>query len=209
MITGDGGPEPAAPVAEFVPTGRADVEIGKWIGEGWNLVSGDLVILAVVTLVFLVVNSVIPIILQGPLAVGMHLVFVNKIRKGQVDFGDLFKGFEFFVPALLVMLVQSIFVSIGMLACIIPGLVLAAMYQFSYMFVLDRKMEFWPAMQASHAIVKQNYLGFTFFLIALGLLQIVGLLLCVVGLFVTIPVMYAAVTVAYRDLVGFSNEPAL
>lgn len=76
------------------------------------------------------------------------------------------------------------------------------MYLFTMPLIADRKMEFWPAMQASHAAVKQNYLGFTFFFIALLLLQIVGALLCLVGLLVTVPLYYAAITVAYRDVFG-------
>jgi uncharacterized membrane protein len=77
---------------------------------------------------------------------------------------------------------------------------------FTYLFIIDRKMEFWPAMQASHEIVKTNYMGFTLFLLAMVGLNIVGFLCCLVGLFVTIPLQYAAVTIAYRDIVGFQSR---
>ena len=58
-------------------------------------------------------------------------------------------------------------------------------------------------MQASHAVVKNDYFGFTMFLILAFLVNLLGLCCLVVGLLVTIPVTFAAITVAYRDIVGF------
>ena len=56
----------------------------------------------------------------------------------------------------------------GTLLCIIPGLVVAAMYKFTYLFIVDKRMDFWPAMQASHAVVKNDYFGFTMFLLLMA-----------------------------------------
>jgi uncharacterized membrane protein len=64
-------------------------------------------------------------------------------------------------------------------------------------------MDMGAAMRASHAVVKQDYVGYTLFLIALILLNIAGFLCLLVGLLVTIPISFAAVAVAYRDVVGF------
>jgi uncharacterized membrane protein len=82
----------------------------------------------------------------------------------------------------------------------------AAALQFTYLFIVDKRMDFWPAMQSSHAVVKQDYFGFTMFLIALGLLNILGFICCLVGLLVTIPVTIAALTVAYQQIVGFDQR---
>jgi uncharacterized membrane protein len=122
------------------------------------------------------------------------------------ELADLFKGFNFFVPTLVASLVISLFVLGGTLLCIIPGLVLAAMYKFTYLFIVDKRMDFWPAMQASHAVVKNDYFGFTLFLLAMAGVNLIGLLCCVVGLLVTMPVTFAAITVAYKEIVGF--EPS-
>jgi hypothetical protein len=208
-----GGPGAQAPPpaggAPFVPPTSSEVQIGKWISDGWNIISGDLLMVILATLVFAIMSGVIPIILQAPMVIGMHIMLVNKMLTGRLDIGDLFKGFNYFVPSLLATLVMGIFIFIGMLACIIPGLVVGAMYLFTYLFIADRKMEFWPAMQASHAIVKQNYLGYTFFFLTLALLQLAGALLCGVGLLVTIPIYYAAINAAYRDVVGFQSRAPL
>ena len=48
--------------------------------------------------------------------------------------------------------------------------------------------------------------GISLFIVALGLLRILGVLACFIGLFVTIPIAYVAIALAYRDLVGFDPQ---
>ena len=105
-------------------------------------------------------------------------------------------------------LLIGIFTFAGTLLCIIPGLVVAAMYEFTYLFIVDKRMDFWPAMQASHAVVKSDYFGFTMFLILAFLVNVLGALCCIVGLLVTIPLTFAAITVAYKEIVGFEPGTA-
>jgi len=41
-------------------------------------------------------------------------------------------------------LIQGALIALRMLALIIPTLVIAAMYKFTYLFIVDKRMEFWP-----------------------------------------------------------------
>ena len=192
-----------------LPSGSVSVQTGRWISAGWQLIQADFVAFALMALVFLVVNGCIPLVLNGPLMAGFHIACVRKLMAGRTEVGDLFKAFNRFGATLLACLVISVFTFLASLLCLIPGLVVWAMYQFTYLFIVDKKMDFWPAMQASHELVKRDYFGFTLFLLALLLINLGGLLLCFVGLLVTLPLMHAAITVAYRDLVGFENKELL
>ena len=188
------------PVPWTAPTG-VQASGGRWIGEGWALVKADLANYIVISLLFVVLSGV-PLI-QGPLIAGFHIFTMKKLMGRNAEFADLFKGFNFFVPALVASLLIGLFTFAGTLLCIIPGLVVAAMYKFTYLFVVDKRMDFWPAMQASHAVVKNDYFGFTMFLILAFLVNVLGFLCCIVGLLVTIPLTFAAITVAYKEIVGF------
>jgi uncharacterized membrane protein len=128
---------------------------------------------------------------------------MKRILGRQAEIGDIFKGFNFFVPSLVASLAIMLLTGLGSLLCIIPGLVVAAMYKFTYLFIVDKRMDFWPAMQASHNIVKGDYFGFTMFLLLAALVNILGALCCIVGILVTIPLTFAAITVAYQEIVGF------
>jgi hypothetical protein len=198
----------AAPISGSVPmpapwTPRPGIQAsaGRWIGEGWALVKADLGNYVVISLLFAILSGV-PLI-QGPLIAGFHIFTMKKLMGRNAEFGDLFKGFNYFVPTLVASLLIGLFTFAGTLLCLIPGLVVAAMYKFTYLFIVDKRMDFWPAMQASHAVVKNDYFGFTIFLILAFLVNVLGFLCCIVGLLVTIPLTFAAITVAYKEIVGF------
>jgi uncharacterized membrane protein len=202
------GPSPLsapAPVA-FLPPVGIKAEPGRWIGEAWQIVKADMGNYVLLAVVVSVLSSMVPLIIQGPLLAGFHIYAMKRLMGRPAEFADLFKGFNFFVPTLVASLVISLFAFAGTLACIIPGLVIAAMYKFTYLFIVDKRMDFWPAMQASHAVVKNDYFGFTMFLLLMVLINILGALCCIVGVFVSIPVTLVAITVAYKELVGFDQR---
>ena len=194
------------PAVVWAPPAGVHSRTGYWIGAGWDMVKEDMGTFFLMAVVFSALNSVAPLILQGPLFIGFHLFCIKKLFGRRAEFADLFKGFDFFVPSLIASLLIGLFSFAGGLLCIIPGLVIAAMYKFTYLFILDKRMDFWQAMEASRAIVKQDYFGFTMFLLALIGIIILGAICLVVGVFIAIPVTIAAITVAYREIVGFDER---
>jgi uncharacterized membrane protein len=174
------------------------------MSDGWSLVQADLGSYVLIALLFCLFNGV-PLI-QGALIAGFHIYTMKKLSGRSADLGDFFKGFNFFIHSLVASLLIGFFTFLGTLAFIIPGLVIAAMYKFTYLFIVDKRMEFWPAMQASHNVVKNDYFGFTMFLILAFFVNVLGFLCLIVGLLVTIPVTFAAVTIAYKELVGFDQR---
>lgn len=201
-------PMPAGAAGWTPPPGEISAHTSRWLGQGWDLVQQDLGVFVLLALVAGLLSSVVPIVLQGPMAAGFHIFCMKKLLGRRADFADLFTGFSFFVPTLVASLLITIFVSVGFMFCILPGIVLAAMYQFTYLFIVDKRLDFWPAMQASYEIFKRDYVGFSLFVLAMGLLNLAGILLCIVGVLFTIPITMAAVTVAYREIAGFDQRTA-
>ncbi|MBX5493735.1 MAG: zinc-ribbon domain-containing protein [Bryobacteraceae bacterium] len=191
----------------FTPPSGIQSHTWRWIGAGWRLVQADLGKVALVGLLFVVLSAALPFILQGPLQVGIHYCCVRKMRTGRFEVEDLFSGFRLFLPALLSFLLISVFVTAGLVLCVIPALVIAAMYQFTHLFLFDKKLNAWPAMKASHQIVKQDYFGFSMFVLANILLNALGSL-TVIGILITVPITYSAITAAYSEIVGFEPDSA-
>jgi len=188
----------------WAPPATVRVTAGRWIGQGWDLVKADLGTYMLMTLIFFLLSS-IPFI-SGALIAGFHIYTMKKLMRRNAEFADLFKGFNFFIHTLVASILIGIFVFLGTLCLIIPGLIIAAMYKFTYLFIVDKGMEFWPAMKASHAVVSKDYFGFTMFLILAFLVNVLGFCCLFVGLLVTVPVTIAAITVAYREVVGFEQR---
>ena len=202
-----GAPGPAVTTQlPWAPPVAVKAEPGRWIGEGWAMVKQDMGTYFLLGLVMSLLSSMVPIIIQGPLFAGFHIFCMKKMMGRNAEFADLFKGFNYFVPTLVASLLISLFVSIGTLLCIIPGLVVAAMYKFTFLFIVDKRMDFWPAMQSSHNIAKGDYFGFTMFVLLMVLIDILGVICCILGVFVAVPVCMAAITVAYKEIVGFDQR---
>ena len=202
--TGSAPASAAVAPAAWVPPVGIHSETGRWLSAGWNLVMADLGSYVLMALLFALLNG-IPFI-QGALIAGFHVFTMKKLSGRRAEIGDLFKGFNFFLATLVASILIALFTFLGTLALIIPGLIIAAMYKFTYLFIIDKRMDFWQAMQASHAVVRNDYFGFTMFLIAAFFVNVLGFCCLIVGLLVTIPMTFAAVTVAYKEIVGF--EPA-
>lgn len=198
---GSTGAVAAAPARAMARGGPAHT--GRWIGQGWEAVKSDLGIFIVMTILMAAIGGAIPFLLQGALTGGFQAAFKRKFRGQKAELGDLFLGFQQIVPTLAAHLVILIFVFLGFLFLIIPGIVLAVMYSFTYLFIVDKRLGFWEAMQASHAVVRQDYFGYTLFLLALLLLNVAGAMCLLVGLLVTIPISMGAIAAAYDQAVGF------
>ena len=91
-----------------------------------------------------------------------------------------------------------------MLLLILPGIYLAVAYILTVPLIIERKLGFWDAMEASRKIVTKRWFSFFGFGLLLLLINIVGALLCGIGLLVTVPVTYAAIVSAYENIVGLN-----
>lgn len=99
-------------------------------------------------------------------------------------------------------LLVGIGTSVGLVLCILPGLVFAFLTWWAMPFVVDRNQDAITAIKSSFTAIKSN--AGTLILLALALIgiNILGALLCGLGLLVSIPVSIIASTYAYRITTG-------
>ncbi|MFD3593231.1 hypothetical protein ACFWU5_10925 [Nocardia sp. NPDC058640] len=116
-------------------------------------------------------------------------------------FGDFFQ-FTNVGAVILACFLVGIATGIGFALCVLPGLVIMFFTWFTINFVLDRDQDAITAIKSSFSAVAAN--AGTLLLLALALvgINIVGALLCGIGLLVTMPVSVIASTYAYRVIVG-------
>ena len=176
---------------------------GRWIARGWQIVMADLGNFVLMTVIALALMLVGNIVVAGPLVAGLFVAVRRRMQESRTDVADVFAGFSQFIDALLICLITLAFALIGLTLFFFPVFIAMALYVFPFLFLVDRKLSFWDAMEASRKLVLPNLFGYVFFVILLTLLNFVGLMLFGVGVLVTIPVTVAAIAVAYEDSVGF------
>lgn len=138
---------------------------------------------------------------------GFLYFLLNALRRPPVV-SDIFAGFksQVWLQLVLGMLVTTVFVWIGLLLLIIPGIYLAVAFYYAPLLIIDRKMGFWEAMQLSRRTVHAQWFPVFGLAILSGLMSLLGLLLCCVGMLATFPLGCLWLVHGYRQLFGDSPD---
>jgi hypothetical protein len=198
------------------PSRLQTLPLGNYIKIGWDVFKQYPVGFVVFTLVNIAIHLVLESIpflgwvvsfaISSALIMGNFIVSAKLLQKQTPVFRDFFTGFYFFLPLLLLSLITSIFIIIGLALLIIPGVYLIVAYLFASCLVIDRRLDFWPAMELSRRTVHPLWFGFLAFTLLLTVINLAGALCLFVGLLVTIPLSFAALAAAYADLFGFQSD---
>lgn len=189
------------------------IDIGSVLNRAFELYKQNLTTLMIATFLAGVIAAVSVFILAGPMSAGLVLVTLALLDKKQPTpaIGDIFKGFEYFVPTLIFFILMFVVMFVGhFILAFIPilgrllGLALnfgvPTFVMFTVFNIVDRKMEISAAIQASVDVVKANFWIFLGLYIVASVISALGVIACVVGVVVTAPMMVCMLAVAYRDL---------
>lgn len=204
--------------------------------EGFDIIKPDFWLFFAITLVGMLIAGAVPFaILLGAMNCGIYFCILKQMRGEPVQFGDLFKGFQFFVPALvatLVLIVPMIifmvinWISIfGFLMVLGPdldqgsGTALFGLYAvifgeafifalvsacihtfliFAYPLIVEYSLSGLDAFKLSARAAWANLSGVVGIILWEFILGFAGFLVCGIGFYFVLPVMFAAVAVAYR-----------
>lgn len=214
--------------------------------EGWELIKDQYWLFLGISVVGGLIAGFSMYILLGAMFCGTFYCFFEKANNKPVNFADLFKGFDYFVPSLIVALFFIVpnllitFLNIGLQVAapmiiresgnqntiwtilgiyLIIGLVLAivmtcvhALIIFAFPLIVEYKLSATEAIKTSARASLKNIGGVVGLILCQFGLMILGLLACYFGIFFVIPLMYAALFVAYRKVfpsnhAGVFNEP--
>lgn len=228
-----------------IPYQRNAVQPVECLKGGWSLIKDQYWMIFAMWLVGWMIASAVPLgILLGPMMCGLFLTFFKLRRREPIEFGTLFKGFEYFGQSVLATLLHVV----PILAIVIPSYILfyvfflvammaqggnepnpAAMlgvmvivalfwivvialvmimsigFTFVYPLIVDRGVQGFDAVKLSFKAAMANFWRLLGLAVLSFFLNLAGLLLCFVGVYLVLPVGYAAIAVAYEQVFGLSN----
>jgi uncharacterized membrane protein len=104
-----------------IPFKRNAVEPVECVKAGWRLVKDQYWLFVGMCLIGVMIGSAVPMgILMGPMMCGLYLTFFKRRRGEPVEFGTLFKGFDYFGPSVVATLLHVL----PVLAIVIPAYLL-------------------------------------------------------------------------------------
>lgn len=215
-----------------------NTSIQPWncIQESWRLIKDQYWLFMGIVLVGVLIMSVVPIVLIGPMLCGIFLCYLKKMSGQPVQFEMLFKGFDWFVPSLIAALIISaislVFVvpmygvmlafmmtvigsaesgdsqvmAKGMLVMMVLGytvmyvlmMLISMLFMFTFQLIVDQQCTATEAIRLSIKGVLRNFWGMLGLLLVNMLIGMGGTLLCYVGAFFVIPIVYGSIVIAYR-----------
>ncbi len=205
---GASSPDPKA-YADAILARGGKLDFGGALSRGFDLLKSDYWPFVGVTLVMTLVIALVGVIpvanllLLGLLTGGLQYYYVRKARGEKPELGDCFAGFSVMTGALIIGgLLVWLFTLLGAFLLILPGIYLGIAYQFTFLLILDHKLDFWPAMEVSRRVITANWFLMFFLIIVAGILSALGTVFLVIGVVLTAPYYYAVFAAAYEQLVG-------
>lgn len=169
------------------------------------------------------------------LSAGYMFFFIQALRTNKANIDHLFAGFSKsnWIQILLAVLVWVLAVILMVAVVITPGIFLTAMMKsevpiivavvlacipviyfsvaigFVFPLIVDKQIGFWEAIRTSLKIVHRQWFQAFGLMILVGLVAMVGLFACCVGMLATIPLAYLIWCQGYRQLFGDGESPRL
>ncbi|MBD3272280.1 MAG: hypothetical protein GF384_07065 [Elusimicrobia bacterium] len=149
------------------------LNIGNCFNETVDVYKKNILFLILATIIIQILTVYSLSILAGVLYGGYCLMLLNTMRgiEQKIILGDMFQTFKQFLPLLALFYLKIILIGIGMIALIIPGLLLATMWLYAFFFMVDKNTGIVESLKASWTLVKQKgfWPNFTIFIIYMSL----------------------------------------
>lgn len=205
--------------------------VGLMIKEGWKQMRSHVWFF----IGFLILYFVIPLIPYGvayssagypmdqsPNAIGFFVWLIHYILFALVTIGlikvslalsihetpkwqYLFSGFRLIIKFIIGQFLYALITIVGLALLVIPGVIWGLRYSLYGFFIVDRGAGPVEAFHLSAKATKGAKWDLLAFLILSTLINLLGILCLVIGLFVTIPVLIVAHAFIYRKLVAETN----
>ncbi len=172
--------------------------IGEALGEGWKAYKANLVP-GLIAFFCAGLLSIIPVV-GGLLAMpGFANVALKLVRGQKPEPAD---GFIIFKQSIMDHIIMGILQAIGCILCGIGILItMPLFFQGTYLLV-DKGMKWGEAKDKCMAEIKPNLVGWIIFCLVCMIVGQLGVILCVVGVFITGPIAACAMAYAYEKTLG-------
>jgi uncharacterized membrane protein len=228
-----------------IPFRAAAVQPVECVKAAWELVKPQYWLFLGIVFVGMLVGSAVPLgILMGPMMCGIYLTYFKTRRGEPIEFGTLFKGFDYFGPSVIATLLHAVpimaivvpayilfYVAIFVTAAtqgerggepavglalmaffafiyfvvIVLVVILSILFTFAFPLIVDHGLPGFDAVKLSFKAAFANFWRLIGLSLLNGCLGILGVLLCIVGVYLIVPITMGATALAYEQVFGLRN----
>ncbi len=152
-----------------------------------------------------VLNQFLLMLITTPVTAGMMLLGIRRAGGANIRATSVFDHFGKILPLFLAMILVYIFIAIGYVLLIIPGIYLSVAYIFTMPLIIEKNLSPWAAMEASRKAVTKSW--FTIFgILFVAMLILMLSFITIIGFIWAIPWMMLTMGVMYRTIFGIEQS---
>ena len=161
--------ETPPPSPNYATSASPPLDIGRCLNEALAVYQKNVIILILAAVIFELLSLFSLFILAGPLCGGIYLMTVTALLSPdkKIDINLMFSQFSRFGPLVGLFFLTMVPTLLGLAFFIVPGVLLMALWMYSFPLLIDRNMTVTQAMSASWRIVMRNGLGWNLLLAAI------------------------------------------
>lgn len=138
---------------------------------------------------------------------GYIMVFLAHANGREIVFDDIFAIDGRWISFVFLTMIKFVFIMLGFILLIVPGIYLAIKWMFAEYFVLDQGMRPMEALRASSALTEGHRWKLFFFGLSIALVMLLGAILLLVGMVPAAVIALFATIYMYKTLLGEGAEP--
>jgi len=227
-----------------IPYNRRAVDPIECIKAGWELVKPQYWLFVGMAFIAYAIGQAVPVLLMGPMLCGFYLCLFTVRRREPIEFGTLFKGFDFFGPSVVAMLLHAIpiaiiivpaylmffagiFVSAAaqsqtdspvavlgvfftfflvIVVIFVLVIIISVGFAFTFPLIVDRRLSGLDAVKLSFKAGMANFWRLLGMMLLTSIMATVGFAFCIIGMFLVLPISYAAIGAAYEQVFGLKDQ---
>lgn len=181
-------------IATFIKLGAVLIVINIVLGIIGSLFSQN----NLVVLIWGIISYLISFIIQ----IGIIKIAFDLYDGKPANFSNLYTQYALGLRFYVASIIYGVMVLAGLVFLIIPGIYLAIRFQFYSFLIVDKNEEIGSSLSKSSKLTQGVILNLFLFVLSLIVINIIGVLLLGIGLFVTIPTSMMAAIYVYRKLLS-------
>lgn len=169
---------------------------------GGLLTAGAAAMSTTASIAFIVLGQLVQLFITAPLMVGLLMLGINRAVGLPVSAFMLFNYFPKTLPLFLTYLLMMILIAIGIVVLVLPGIYLAFAYALALPLLANKNLGIWEALETSRKGITACWFRFFGFAIIASIIALISAIPLLIGLVWTLPWLYIAIGIIYRDLFG-------
>lgn len=166
------------------------------------LTAGAAMMSSTAMVAIVIVGQLIQLVVTAPLMVGLLMLGINRAAGLPVNAFMLFNYFPKTLPLFLTYLLMMLLIAIGIVVLVLPGIYLAFAYALALPLLVNKNLGIWEALETSRKGITACWFRFFGFAIIASVIALISAIPLGIGLVWTLPWLYIAIGIIYRDLFG-------